>query len=78
MHASVHCNTIYNSQDIGLPISSDGKKSGYNAGDPGSIPASRRSPGEGIFLPGKSQVRDLRTEEPDGLQSMESQRVRHG
>ena len=26
---------------------SDGKASAYNAGDPGSIPGSRRSPGEG-------------------------------
>ena len=46
---------------------SDGKISAYNAGDPGSIPGSGRSPGEGngnplqywqtlssIFLPGKS------------------------
>ena len=35
------------------------KASAYNAGDPGSIPALGRSPGEGngnplIFLPGKS------------------------
>ena len=27
--------------------SSDGKASAYNAGDPGSIPGSGRSPGEG-------------------------------
>ena len=27
--------------------SSDGKVSAYNVGDPGSIPGSRRSPGEG-------------------------------
>ena len=46
MHPSVHRSTIHNSQDIGLPISSDGKESDYNAGDPGSIPASGRSPGE--------------------------------
>ena len=30
-----------------FPGSSDGKASAYNAGDPGSIPGSRRSPGEG-------------------------------
>ena len=31
----------------GFPGGSDGKVSAYNAGDPGSIPGSRRSPGEG-------------------------------
>ena len=30
-----------------LPGGSDGKASAYNAGDPGSIPESGRSPGEG-------------------------------
>ena len=30
-----------------FPGSSDGKASAYNAGDPGSIPGSGRSPGEG-------------------------------
>ena len=30
-----------------LPCSSDGKESARNAGDPGSIPGSRRFPGEG-------------------------------
>ena len=37
---------------------SDGKASAYNAGDPGSIPGSGRSPREGydtpVLLPGKS------------------------
>ena len=32
---------------MGLPGGSDGKGSACNAGDPGSIPASGRSPGEG-------------------------------
>ena len=31
----------------GLPCGSDGKASACNAGDPGSIPGSGRSPGEG-------------------------------
>ena len=31
----------------GFPGGSDGKASACNAGDPGSIPGSRRSPGEG-------------------------------
>ena len=44
---------------MGLPYSSDGKESAYNAGDLGSIPGSGRSPGEGngnppVFLPGES------------------------
>ena len=30
-----------------LPCGSDGKVSAYNAGDPGSIPGSEGSPGEG-------------------------------
>ena len=32
----------------GFPGNSAGKKSSYNAGDPGSIPGLGRSPGEGI------------------------------
>ena len=44
---------------MGLPWQlSAGKDSAYNAGDPGSIPGSGRSPGEGsgnpVLLPGKS------------------------
>ena len=32
---------------MGFPGASDGKESACNAGDPGSIPGWRRSPGEG-------------------------------
>ena len=32
---------------VGFPGGSDGKASAYHAGDPGSIPGSGRSPGEG-------------------------------
>ena len=32
---------------LGFPGDSDGKESACNAGDPGSIPGSGRSPGEG-------------------------------
>ena len=60
------------------PDGSDSKESAYNAGDPGSIPGSGRSPGEGkgnpltpVFL------RIPWTEEPGGLQSTGSQRVGH-
>ena len=35
----------------GLPGGSDNRESACNAGDPGSIPESRRSPGEGNGYP---------------------------
>ena len=44
---------------LGFPGSSDGKESACSAEDPGSIPGSERSPGEGngnhtpVFLPGE-------------------------
>ena len=34
---------------MGFPDGSDGKESAYSAGDPGSIPGSRRSSGEGNY-----------------------------
>ena len=36
---------------MGFPGNSAGKESACNAGDPGSIPGSGRSPGEGIGYP---------------------------
>ena len=36
---------------LGFPVSSVGKESTCNAGDPGSIPGSGRSAGEGIHYP---------------------------
>ena len=36
---------------MGFPDSSVGKESACNTGDPGSIPGSGRSPGEGIGYP---------------------------
>ena len=36
---------------LGFPYSSVGKESACNAGDPGSIPGSRKSSGEGIGYP---------------------------
>jgi len=36
---------------MGFPHSSDGKESTCNAGDPGLIPGSGRSPGEAIGYP---------------------------
>ena len=38
---------IVNGFTLGFPGSSDGEESACNAGDPGSIPGSGRSPGEG-------------------------------
>ena len=49
-----------------------------DARDVGSIPGSRRSPGEGNGNPLQySCLENPMEEEPDGLQSMWSQRVRH-
>ena len=48
---------------MGFPGGSEVKASASNAGDPGSIPGSGRSPGEGngnplpVFLPGESHGR---------------------
>ena len=63
---------------MGFPSSSVGKESACNAGNPGSIPGSGRSPGEGNGDPlqysclGNSMDRGH-----GGLQSMGLQRVRH-
>ena len=38
-------------QNLGFPDSSTGKESACNEGDPGLIPGSGRSPGEGIGYP---------------------------
>ena len=57
---------------------SDGKESACNAGDPGSIPGSGRSPEKGMTTHSSILAwRIPQTEEPGGLQSMELQRVRH-
>ena len=48
-----------------------------NEGDPGSIPESGRSPGGGHGNPLQYSCLENPTEEPGGLQSMESQRVGH-
>ena len=63
---------------MGFPGDSDGKESVCNTGDLGSIPASGKFPGEGNGY--HSSILAWRisgTEEPDGLQSMGSQRVGH-
>ena len=61
------------------PGGSDGKESACNAGDLGLSPGSGRSPGEGNGNPLQDSGLEKTpwTEEPGGLQSMESQRVGH-
>ena len=55
---------------------SDSKALAYNAGDPGSIPRSGRSPGEGNGNHSSTPAWKIPwTEEPGGLRSMGSQRV---
>ena len=75
---------------VRLPGSSDGKEPACKAGDPDSTPGSGRPLGEGNGYPLQhylekemathSSILTWRipwTEEPGGLQSMGSQRVRH-
>ena len=64
---------------VGFPGGSDGKESAFSAGDLGSIPGSRKSPGEGNghSLQYSSCLETSMDREPGRLQSMESQRVRH-
>ena len=63
---------------LGSPGGSDGKESACNARDLGSIPGSGRSPGGANGNPLHILAwRIPWTEEPDGLESMGSQRVRH-
>ena len=55
---------------LGFPAGSDGKDSAYNSGDPGSVPESGRSPGEGHGNPLQySCLENPWTEEPGGLSS---------
>ena len=62
----------------GFPCGSDSKASAYSVGDPGSIPGSGSSPGEGNgYILQYSYLENLMTGDPGGLQSMGLQRVRH-
>ena len=61
-----------------FPGGSGGKASAYNAGDLGLIPGSGRSPGEGNGNPLQySCLENLMDRVADGIQFMESQRVKH-
>ena len=63
---------------MGFPGGSDGKVSARNARDPGLIPGSGRSPGEGNGNPLQYYcMENPWTEERGKLQSMGSQRVGH-
>ena len=63
---------------LGFSGGSDRKESVCNAGDPGSIPGSGRSPGVRNGNPLHILAwRIPRTEKPGGLQSTGVQRVRH-
>ena len=53
----------------GLPWSSAGKESASNAGDPGSIPGSGRSPGEGNDNPLQYPCQDNLLDRPVGYSS---------
>ena len=63
---------------MGFPGGSDSKESTCHAGDPGLIPGSGRSPEEEIATHSSILALEIPwTEEPGGLQSIGSQRVRH-
>ena len=63
---------------LGFPGGLDGKVSVCNAGDPGSIPGSGRSPEKGMATHSSIHAQKIPwTEEPGRLQSMRSQRVGH-
>ena len=63
---------------LGFPGGSEGKESTCNPGVLGSIPGFGRSPGGGHGYPLQYSCQENPwTEEPGGLQSMGSQRVRH-
>ena len=61
----------------GFSVDSDGKESVCNVGDPGSIPGSGRSPGEGHGNPFQYSCLENSMDRGAWLQSMGSQRVEH-
>ena len=63
---------------LSMYVGWDGKESASKAIDPGSVPGSERSPGEGHSNPLQYYcLENSRIEEPGGLQSMWLQRVEH-
>ena len=61
----------------GFPDDSDGKESVHNAGDPGSVLGSGRSPGEGYGNPLQYSCLENSMHRGAWLQSMGSQTVEH-
>ena len=61
----------------GFPGRSDNKESACNAGDPGSIPGSGRSPGEGNGYPLQHSCLRNSMDRGPWQEFMGSQRVRH-
>ena len=57
---------------MGFPNGSDGRESACNEGDPGSIPKSRRSPGEKMATHSSILAQRIPwTEEPGGVAKSE-------
>ena len=76
IHTHTHTHTHIHIYEI--PCDLDSKESACNVRDPGSVLGLGGSPGEGNGNPLQySYLRIQWTEEPDGLQSMGLQRVRH-
>ena len=79
---AISCNQNWGRFLRGFIGVSDGKESAWNAGVPGLIPGSGRSPGEGIGYPLQYTCLEYTlpsilswTEEPDGIQSIGLQRI---
>ena len=76
LHTYIHTHTHTYTKDLvilvmGFPGGSEVKASAWNAGDPGSIPGSGRSPGEGNGNPLQySCLENPWREEPGRLQTM--------
>ena len=71
-HLTLSSNQLF-AKTLDFPGGSDGKVSVYNAGDPGSIPWSGRSPGEGMAIHSSTIAWKIPwTEEPGRLQSVGS------
>ena len=65
-------------KEPGFPGGSDGRKSACNARVPGSIPGQEDPLEKGMATHSSILAWEIpRTEEPGGLQSMGSQKVRH-
>ena len=71
------CGFIFIKCLLGFPVASVVENPPANTGDMDPIPGSERSPGEGNNHSSILAWESPWTEEPGGLQSMGSQRIRH-